>query len=64
MKLNMDQHYLKRRKFKNVAKVGFDFETVEDAYTKLEEELDEFKEALKIKIVKKFKMNLETACFH
>ncbi|KCX82319.1 phosphoribosyl-ATP pyrophosphohydrolase family protein, partial [Acinetobacter baumannii 6112] len=32
---------------KNVAKVGFDFETVEDAYTKLEEELDEFKQALK-----------------
>ncbi|MFX4929703.1 MazG nucleotide pyrophosphohydrolase domain-containing protein, partial [Acinetobacter baumannii] len=32
---------------KNVAKVGFDFETVEDAYVKLEEELGEFKEALK-----------------
>ncbi|MEK5789954.1 nucleoside triphosphate pyrophosphohydrolase, partial [Acinetobacter johnsonii] len=31
----------------NVAKVGFDFETVEDAYEKLEEELDEFKQALK-----------------
>ncbi len=31
---------------KNVAKVGFDFETVEDAYVKLEE-LGEFKEALK-----------------
>lgn len=32
---------------KNAAKVGFDFETVQDAYTKLEEELDEFKQALK-----------------
>lgn len=31
---------------KNVAKVGFDFETVEDAYEKLEEELGEFNEAL------------------
>ncbi len=31
----------------NVAKVGFDFETLEDAYEKLEEELDEFKQALK-----------------
>lgn len=32
---------------KNVAKVGFDFETVEDAYGKVEEELAEFQQALK-----------------
>ncbi|RKG33260.1 nucleoside triphosphate pyrophosphohydrolase [Acinetobacter tianfuensis] len=31
---------------KNAAKIGFDFETVKDAYAKLEEELDEFQEAL------------------
>ncbi len=31
---------------KNAAKIGFDFENVEDAYGKLEEELSEFREAL------------------
>ncbi|NHB56458.1 nucleoside triphosphate pyrophosphohydrolase [Acinetobacter sp. 194] len=31
---------------KNVAKVGFDFESVQDAYQKLEEELNEFNEAM------------------
>jgi MazG family protein len=30
---------------KNVAKIGFDFENIEDAYEKLEEELQEFNEA-------------------
>ena len=32
---------------KNAAKIGFDFATSEDAYSKLEEELAEFKQALK-----------------
>ena len=31
---------------KNVAKIGFDFESVDDAYQKLEEELSEFREAV------------------
>lgn len=32
---------------KNAAAIGFDFASAEDAYVKLEEELDEFKQALK-----------------
>jgi uncharacterized protein YabN with tetrapyrrole methylase and pyrophosphatase domain len=48
---------------KKAAQLGFDFETVTDAYAKLEEELGELQQAIKIKKMMKYKKNLETAYF-
>lgn len=48
---------------KKAAQLGFDFETVTDAYAKLEEELGELQQAIRNQKMMKYKKNSETAYF-